>query len=297
MKNTAAELVAEQSLVKIEDRIATVKEVFRLQGAKELQEAEKRYLPEKPAPSATVLAASRGASLGELTEDKPKVVISVGGKPLLERIVETLHGVGVRDITVVRGYKKEAIDLPAVQYVDNDEFASTQEVYSLAAGLQNTEGPALVSYGDIFYHKYIPMNLLETDADFCIAVDADWAQSRNVGRYGDLVTCTHPYDKLNFSREIYLKRVHGHQLQEESAGSFHGEWMGLLKMSPAGVSFLKTFLQSRSCDELKTMRMAELFNLLIDGGKQIRVIYTRGDWIDVDEIKDVLDAASFGAMA
>lgn len=45
MQKTAAQICDDRSLVNVEDRIASVKEIFRLQGADELEEAEKRYLP------------------------------------------------------------------------------------------------------------------------------------------------------------------------------------------------------------------------------------------------------------
>jgi phosphoenolpyruvate phosphomutase len=45
MQQTAARIHAEQSLVSVEPEIVSVKEIFRLQNAAELKEAEKRYLP------------------------------------------------------------------------------------------------------------------------------------------------------------------------------------------------------------------------------------------------------------
>lgn len=47
MQLTAAQIHKEQSLTSVEDKIASVHEVFRLQNAAELKEAEKRYLPAK----------------------------------------------------------------------------------------------------------------------------------------------------------------------------------------------------------------------------------------------------------
>lgn len=298
MQRTAEQIIKEQSLANIEDRIAPVKEVFRLQGAAELQEAEKRYLPGgRSAPSALILAASRGSILGELTVDKPKVMIPIGGRPLLARMVDTLHAAGVRQISVVRGYRKDTVNLLGLDYIDNDLFESTKEVYSLAAGIEKAHGPLLISYGDIFCHKYILMNLLESEADFCIAVDADWLHGRNVGRYGEFVTCTHAYDKRNFTQEVYLQRAWGREWQESSATPVHGEWMGIMKTSPAGLNDLKKFLKVLSADELKKMRMAELLNRLVDSGRSVSVIYTRGHWLDIDELKDVMAAANFGNVA
>jgi phosphoenolpyruvate phosphomutase len=113
MQTTARTLKEQENLLSIEDNIVPVAEVFRLQGAAELLEAEKRYLPKtSDQASAIVLAASRGDELGELTEDKPKTMVSIRGVPILSHIVDAYNTVGIKNITVVRGYKKVAVNLP-----------------------------------------------------------------------------------------------------------------------------------------------------------------------------------------
>jgi phosphoenolpyruvate mutase len=47
MQRTAQEIFADQTLLHVEDRVAPLAEVFRLQGESELAEAEKRYLPQR----------------------------------------------------------------------------------------------------------------------------------------------------------------------------------------------------------------------------------------------------------
>ena len=142
MQQTAQQLREEESLLNVEDRIVTVREVFRIQGASELEEAEKRYLPARQeTPQALILAAGRGKELGVLTEDRPKAMVEIAGKPLLERTVDTLHSIGIKDITVVRGYRKEALQVPDLKYVDNDEHETTQEAFSLFKGLEGIAGP------------------------------------------------------------------------------------------------------------------------------------------------------------
>src|SRR5205085_9936890 len=115
----------------VEDRVVPVAELFRLQGDEELQEAEKRYLPVlNDGVGAVILAASRGQELGDLTEDIPKALVPIGGRPLLYRQADTLNELGIKAITVVRGYRKEMIDEPHFRFVDNDDYATTTELAS-----------------------------------------------------------------------------------------------------------------------------------------------------------------------
>ena len=65
MQQTAAQIYAERSLSSVEDQIVSVKEIFRLQNAAELKEAEKRYLPAKSATSQAGVPRIQEAQLQE----------------------------------------------------------------------------------------------------------------------------------------------------------------------------------------------------------------------------------------
>ncbi|HSB73830.1 MAG TPA: phosphoenolpyruvate mutase, partial [Candidatus Methylomirabilis sp.] len=108
MQATAREIHDRESLVPVEDRIAPVSEIFRLQGAEELREAEQRYAGAgAQRVRAIVLAASRGEELSKLTADRPKVMIPIRGRPLLQRLVDECKRQGIHPITVVGGYRAE----------------------------------------------------------------------------------------------------------------------------------------------------------------------------------------------
>src|SRR5439155_5160648 len=87
MQEKTRRIFTERSVQNVEDGIVPVKEVFRLQNAEELLLAEERYLPNRRAPRAIILAASRGNELGEVTAGIPKAMVPVAGTPLLHKLV------------------------------------------------------------------------------------------------------------------------------------------------------------------------------------------------------------------
>lgn len=291
MHTIAAQLKREGSLINVEDKIVPVKEVFRLQGDEELEQAEKLYLPKTAGETkAVILAASRGEGFDILTQAKPKAMLEVGGEPLLARQVRTLQEVGVKDITVVRGYQKEVIQLPQLRYVDNDAYETTKELVSLAKGLQGLEGPALIAYGDILYKKYIPTLLLQEEGNFVIAVDSEWKQSSNHKRYADFVACDIPYRRTLLDHPVYLQEMHS----ELEAARINGEWIGLWYVSQTGMERLQNALQELSHrEDFAGMRFASLFNALVLKGEKIKVQYIRGHWLDVDDLADLATAHTF----
>lgn len=293
MQKTAARIAKEQSLIDIDDRIATVSEVFRLQGAEELEQAEQRYLPiARGQAQALILAASRGEEFGALTEEKPKALLDIAGNPLLYRHIDVLKEIGVHDITVVRGFRKELFTDSSLRYVDNDEYASTKEVVSLTKGIRSLpkKEKTFIAYGDVLYKKYIPSLLLETKGDIVLAIDPNWRRSRQKGRYMELAACSEPYRRTLLDKPIALLAIDSLLAHERAAG----EWFGLWTVSAQGLDALKNVLIGlEQREDFARLRMATVFTELLKRGHRVDVVYINGHWIDIDELQDFSDASTF----
>lgn len=294
MQKTARTLKEQEHLLSIEDKVAPVSEIFRLQNAAELQDAEDRYLPRGVENTgAIVLAASRGEELRELTEHQPKTMVKIQGAPILSHIVDAYNAVGIKDITVVRGYKKEAVTLPNLTYLDNDAFAETGELYSLHKALCAQKGQAndlIISYGDVLFNKYIPQALCQEKEDFVIFVDSDWQNQSSYARLGGFAECSLPNSKKAFNAKIYLKQLGNSVLRERT----HGVWMGFLKVSPAGTSQLRTILAEILADPAnRNAGIPDLLQELLKRQYPIRVLYTVGHWLDINSLDDVVQAGNF----
>ena len=74
---------------------------------------------------AVVLAAGKGTRLRPLTDDKPKGMVEVDGKPILTHCLEQLVELGADEFIIVVGYLKEKI----IQHYD-DEFEGVPITYA-----------------------------------------------------------------------------------------------------------------------------------------------------------------------
>jgi phosphoenolpyruvate phosphomutase len=294
MQRCAETLMREQNLLSIENDVAPVKEIFRLQGASELQDAEARYLPQKNREArAIIMAASRGGALGDLTSKRPKTMVEVRGQPLLAHIVGAYNDAGLRNITVVRGYLPDTVNLPALRYVDNTDYASTGELQSLACALEadsSDEDELYVSFGDVLFKRYILDVVAEPEDDFVIVVDTNWQGSVNLGRAADYVSCTEPHSRHAYYHEVYLEEA-GETLADATR---HGEWIGLLRVSKAGMPVLRDAVaELTAAPGNRQAKMYALLNELVRRGHRPRVVYTTGHWLDIDSLDDVLAASTF----
>ena len=294
MKETAHALAEDRNLMSVEDQVAPLAEVFRLQRTEELARAEDRFLPRPcPPPIGVILAASRGGALGSLTAQRPKTMLRIDGKPLLEHIVDGFRAAGVRNVTVVRGYRKEAVDLPGVRYVDNDDYEENGELHSLALALRQIQESAsdiLIGYGDVLFHRFVLQGLRDAGGDLAIPVDTHWEGTVNRGRHADYAECSAPYSRKDGLREIHLERI-GLKIPPDAR---HGEWMGFLKVAAPARTRLQETLERLLADPAhRRAGMATLLNGLVEAGHAVRVLYTTGHWLDVDSVADAVRAGSF----
>lgn len=218
---------------------------------------------------ATILAAGRGTRMQNLTEDLPKPMLPVRGKPILQIIVEGLRDNGIHRVLLVVGYRQEVIRdhfgdgshlgvqiSYAVQEVQN----GTGKVVELGRDFTGLD-PFILSYGDILVpaSSYRSLTRLEgDDARMTVKVDQDVRKGGAVFIENGLVTNliekpgpgqpTSPYYNAGiytFTREIY-------------------RYTAKLELSPRGEYELTDAIRDMARD-----------------GKRIRAVELAGDWADV----------------
>ena len=117
-----------------------------------------------------LLAAGRGTRMRELTDDLPKPMIAVRGKPILQHIIEGLRDAGVTQFLVIVGYRADVVreffragDALGVSigYTTQVVQDGTGRVVELARDFSGDE-PFLLSYSDILvapenYHRLVSL--------------------------------------------------------------------------------------------------------------------------------------------
>ena len=297
MQAVAKTIHETQTLVDVEDRIAPVNEIFRLQDADEYSEAENRYLSaSRTAGSAIVLAASRGSGLDAFTEDKPKVMLPVAGKPLLRWLVDAFKKQSVNDITVVGGYRADAIDTAGVKLVRNERYGETNELASLACAIDTLKNDTVISYGDLLFRSYILRDLVESEAEFSVVIDSSPETENSSTR--DFAWCSAGDDRGLFGNKVVLERIASEPAASSTTGTTgtapHGRWIGLMNVRGAGREKLANKLaQLQTRADFDTLDMPALLNALIADGEKVEVQYVHGHWRGVNDLEDFRRAGDF----
>ena len=231
---------------------------------------------------ALILAAGRGSRMNELTEDRPKCLIELNGKPLLEWQIEALNEAGITDIGIVVGYKGDLINPEAVVKFWNQRWNVTNMVTSLACANEwLSEHTCIVCYSDIFYKKNAIEALLNCSADLAITYDPNW-RALWEKRFDD------PLDDA----ETFRLRS-GNLLSEignkpSAISEIEGQYMGLLRISPKGWSEMTRIRRRLGCDRFNNIHMTHMLQLIIDRGSlDIEALPYEEEWAEFDSPTDL----------
>lgn len=227
---------------------------------------------------AIILAAGRGSRMGVLTKDCPKGLISLGGKSLLSLQKKALLMAGIQEVAVVSGYRREQTSIYADREFLNPHWETTGIFHSLscASSLLRTS-PCIVSYSDIFYTGKTVQNLSQNTADIAISFDPDWLclwKDRFENPLSDAETFMR--DDKGFLADIGQKT--------NDLSLIQGQYMGLLKITPAGWERIEQYMLCRSNTNTD---MTTMLQGLINAGEKIGCTQVDGLWGEIDSPSDL----------
>ncbi|MBI3615641.1 MAG: isocitrate lyase/phosphoenolpyruvate mutase family protein [Candidatus Omnitrophica bacterium] len=285
----------------IDGAIASLEEVYDLVGVQEFQAREEQFIPTSEEPvSAVILAAGFEQQLLPLIEDRPKAMLEIKGRSILERQVSLLRAAGIRNISVVRGYRAEAVHLPNLHLYENPAYQTTGTAASLFAAEPALKGRLLILYGDILFDRTILERLLQSSADVSLAVDRAWydlylTQGRSPEGADLVITHDHPVQSHRFLPSEEPARILkiGQRIDSKSAT---GEFIGLGSFSPNGIAWLKEAFQVGQAlpqeapfHEARNFAKASLTDLLqemINREHPVHAVEIYKGWLEVDTFED-----------
>lgn len=243
---------------------------------------------------AVIIAAGQGMRLRPFTDDRPKCMVEVGGRPMLHHQMRALRAYGITEFIIIRGYLGQRIvpDSPeGVRFVDNFDFLNNNILMSLFTAGPELVGDCVVSYADIVYHPDVVRAVLSSPAPGALIVDRKW-QTAYDGR------TDHPVSEAELCR---LNRTLPGMVEEVGkqvgpAGAF-GEFIGLARFRAPLVGRLWAHFSAAlhrgvetPLGHAKTLRKAYLTDLLneaIADGEYLAAVPIDGQWREIDTVQDL----------
>lgn len=235
---------------------------------------------------AIVLAAGEGSRLRPWTEDRPKCLVPWNGRPIFDRLVETLHGAGIEDIVVVGGYRVDRLRRDGIRLLENERWATTNMVHTLMCAEKELEGDVVVTYSDIVYGQHVLAALDGAPGDVRVAVDLAWRELWT-RRFSDPLSDA---ETLRMDAEGHITEL---GRRPAGYGDVEGQYIGVVRLTDAGCRAVRRLWHSLPVDAViegrprDRMFMTALLQTLIDSGVAVSAAPFSGGWIEVDAPSDL----------
>jgi L-glutamine-phosphate cytidylyltransferase len=245
-----------------------------------------------------VIGAGRGSRLGPETDEIPKALVPVMGRPMLEWILEALGAAGFarKDVIFICGYKAEVMKAryPEFTYVVNQDWERNNILASLLCARDALGGGFVSTYADIVYRGSTVKKLVASPYDKVLACDTDWRR-----RYVD--RSQHPESdgekmRAEGDRIVELSR----RIASEKAS---GEFIGVTKFSAEGArEMVAAFDEARARHAGTTWRegrtferayMIDLFQDMLESGSTFHRVDTHGGYMEIDTREDLACASKW----
>jgi len=228
---------------------------------------------------AVILAAGQGTRIRAVHGERPKCLIEVEDKTILDHQIEGLLGAGINEIAIVVGYEKQQIirhvrkrfgrRKPKIHFIENPAFAITNNIYSLWLAREWVGGDGFVCLNaDVICDAQILNSALKTNALVSMIVDPEW-------RDETMKVIISDGRVLRMSKKI-------------SKQEFSGTYIGITVFNQA----INTRFFAKMQEVIEAGRVNDFFNVavqeLVDEGLRVGFTTTAGSpWAEIDDPLDL----------
>lgn len=242
-------------------------------------------VPSNNVKKAIIIAAGKSTRMLPLTKEMPKCLLTINGKRILDHSISALNYNGINDVVIIKGYKKDKLNLPDHRYYEDDNQ------YGILSSLMHAENemdePFMATYSDILFDQAVVKKLLSTPGDIVVVVDTDWRayyenrtdhgfeEAENVVLDGDSII------------EI------GKHISPEAA---HGEFIGMIKCSADGAKIFKEIYREvhnnylgkpfHKASTLEKAYLTDFIQEIIDRGYPVKAAKIQKGWAEFDTVQD-----------
>ena len=240
---------------------------------------------------AIILAAGEGKRLRPLTENKPKCMVELFGKNLLDWKIDVLKECGISDIIIITGYMSDKINVKQVRFYENKLFETTNMVETLFCAREEFNDSLLIIYGDIIFEKKVLEKILKSEDEISLVTDENWKEYWKI-RFKDPLDDA---ESLELDQEGFIQSI-GQKVKVFDEIS--GQYIGLIKFSKKYTQKILEFydkMKEKSKTEKNPLNanlpfeksyMTDFLQAMINSGFKVKAVPVKNGWLELDSIED-----------
>jgi phosphoenolpyruvate phosphomutase len=285
------------SAAPVEDRIASMREIFRIQGMSDMKRNEERFSVKESIHAVIPAAGDPPRAFRAMLGDKPLCMLEIAGKPLLERQADLLRSCGVTDICVVGGYGSDKIRPDGMTVLHNPDHRTTSHVHSLMLAQEHFGKKCVMVYSDVMFDRQILEHLLKSPHPVTIGIDRAYQTLPYREKKLDLVS-VESAPKTGGARSLHLNqfkpvRRAGRSLAK---GQATHEFAGVAFFQEEGIALLsraweeaRAKFKGRPFYESPSVESADLMDFLqylIDSEHPVHGMEVEHGWSEIHSLDD-----------
>lgn len=230
-----------------------------------------------------ILAAGVGSRLRPLTDNKPKCLVEVLNKPILQYQIEAYKKAGISEVIIVTGYSSEKIrtyleshrfNNMSIQLIDNIDFRTTNNMYSFWLTRDYIKRECVLLNGDVVFDPMILKELRESSVSNLIASDIGVYKEENM--------------KIKVSNGV-IKEIS----KTIPKSDFFATTLDTYKISNIAKNRLfdiirMKYIQKNDLNQWMEVALQDLFEF----EKFYPIDIKQKNWVEIDNIQDLEDAKS-----
>jgi phosphoenolpyruvate phosphomutase len=309
MEKVAKEILIRGRSFEADSYCVGVRELFNKVGFLKIKKKDEEFTKKHGSKIKIIIPAAGEDSLSNKYQ-RPKTLIDIMGKNILQRQIETFQKVTkLSTFIVIRGYKKNLFDIENIHYCDNDNYKNEYILSSLFCAKDWLNSSFIFSYADLILSENIIRSLLKVirtkkSPDIILVVDDAFKYYKNQKyKVLDLVKVKgDPTDSIRKITDDFGEEVItiGSKLNRKLADY---EFIGVAYFSKKGTKILKEVYydslnkyKKKPFQGAKNIYFANLTDIIqeiIDRGYKVKILKTFKGWMEIDDEKDLALAKNF----
>lgn len=294
MQQTALAILENDRGFEAEPLCAPTSEIFAAVGFDRIKEQDRQYSSDQ---RLSVIIPTAGKD--PVFPDRPKSMINVGGKTILEHQLEGLRKAGLTNnqVVVVRGHEAEQLTRADVAFRDNDRYLDTHSLHSLFCAESAMEEGFVLVYSDILFNEDLIRRLVGCAGDIVLLIDNSYRyHTHTVDKQLDMVISGRQHSsqrrRLQANSLVDIAKI-GKGISTEMADF---EFVGIAYFSEEGAEILrKVYRDSQAqagsgfheAPNFQRATITDILQEIIDRGFKVQGQETSMGWIEIHNLQDI----------
>ena len=296
MVETAQTILRDQRSFEVDPLCSTVGEIFKTVGFLDVKEKDQENEQSTNIP-VLIPAAGEDPVFKKILNGKPKAMLEIYGKTLLEHQVQALNNNNLADITVIAGYGRDQMHCEGINILENPDFKNGSMLNSLFVGKKKMSNGFIMLYSDILMEDAIIKNLISRKEDIILVADnSTQYHEPKEGNILDFIIAKHQNKRsrreIRFVSENVVSKI-GNKINPETASH---EFIGVARFSKIGAEqlietyndIIKNYQgQFQESEDISQLNFTDLIQEMIDRGFVVHFMEIHKGWLEINNAEHI----------